>query len=214
MFKRTEKLPGDFETRYKSENLKNEIADIGMWGMIPSVTYSMNSPGGIKRLEKNHILFAFIEEFFGDDEFAFEPNMVDDRFVFLPAAVGHQGIGITVAPDVPGFLEVAHFWYPCEFTDKMIPIGASQVYIPNFKMMPGPELARMVRTIYMDDMSNTSKHYCTFPFTPDLVVTLTGNFMDDISRSSKVIRDALKNADYTTKRNGEGLIEFMQRMMM
>ena len=56
MIKRTEKLPGDFENRYKSESLKDEIADIGMWGMIPAVTYKMDSSAGIKRLEKIYIM--------------------------------------------------------------------------------------------------------------------------------------------------------------
>ncbi len=212
MTKRTGKLPGDFETRYKSNNLKNQIEDEGMWGMIPSVTYSINSPGGIERLEKNHLLFAFIDEYFGDEDFAFEPNMMDDRYVFLPAKVDHQGIGIAIAPDVPGFLEVAHFWYPDEFTKKPIPFGPSQVYIPNFKIKPGPELAKMVRDVYLDDDKSSDTNYCTFPFTPDIVVTMSGNFMDNIDKSAKTIRDALKSADPATKRNGEGLIEFMQRI--
>ena len=80
-------------------------------------------------------------------------------------------------------------------------------------MKPGPELAQMVKKVYMNDGGSDDTHYCTFPFTPDLVVTLTGNFMDRTRQSVKIIRDSLKNADPATKRNGEGLIEFMQRMM-
>lgn len=72
--------------------------------MIPAVNYKMDSPDGIKRLEKNHILFAFIDEYFGEAPFAFEPNMQDDRFVFLPADVGHQGMGIAVSSEIPEFL--------------------------------------------------------------------------------------------------------------
>lgn len=210
---RNGRLPGNFENRYKSNNLKNQIEDIGMWGMIPAVNYPIDCPEGIKRLEKNHPLFAFIDEYFGEAPFAFEPNMRDDRYVFLPAEVDHQSIGIAVSSEIPGFLEIAHFWYPCEFTEKTISIGPSQVYIPNFCMKPGPELAQMVEKIYMNGSENIGSHYCTFPFTPELVVTLTGNFMDNTNQSIKTIRDSLKNADPATKRNGEGLVEFMQRMM-
>lgn len=32
---KTGRLPGDFESRYRSESLKEKIADIGMWGLIP-----------------------------------------------------------------------------------------------------------------------------------------------------------------------------------
>lgn len=213
MKKRTEKLPGDFEGRYKSEKLKDLIADEGMWGLIPAVTYSMNSPGGIKRLEKNHPLFAFIDEFFGEDEFAFEPNMMDDRFVFLPADVGHQGMGVMVSNDFPGFLEAGHFWYPAEFTQKVIPIGPSQVYVPIFSTKPGKELSDIVRKVYMETTNANSSHYCTFPFSPDHVVTLSGDFMDNLEESVSTIRNALKDAEPSIKRNGEGLIGFMERQM-
>lgn len=213
MFTRTEKLPGDFEGRYKSENLKDQIADEGMWGLIPAVTYSMSSPEGVKRLERNHILFSFIDEWFGDEPFAFEPNMRDDRFIFLPEEVGHQGMGVTVSYEIPGFLEVGHFWYPSEFTQKTIPIGGSQVYIPTFSMKPGAELAGMVRDVYLNRKGKSDENFCTFPFSPNLVVELSGFFMDRTSQSVNKIRNALKDADPATRRNGEGLVEFIQRMM-
>ena len=213
MTKRTEKLPGDFENRYKSENLKDQIADIGMWGMIPAVNYSMSSTRGINRLEKNHTLFEFIDKYFRDEPFAFEPNMQDDRFVFLPVEVGHQGIGVTVSNDMPGFLEVGHFWYPSEFTSKSISFGLGQVYVPIFITKPSDDLAGIIQKAFMAESNTSDSNYCTFPFSPYHVVTLSGNFGDKVSEAAQTIRNALKDADAATKRNGEGLIGFMERQM-
>ncbi len=210
---RKEKLPSDFESRYKNDYLKDQIADDGLWAFIPAVDYSMNSPKGIKRLEKHHVLFEFIDNYLGDMPFAFEPNMQDNRYVLLPDDVGHQGMGVTVSSEVPGFLEVGHFWYPSEFTEKTLPIGPDQVYVANFCMKPGPELANMVKDIYTRKNEADDGNFCTFPFSPDHVVTLSGYFMDHTNKSAEIIRNVLKDAEYSIKRNGEGLIEFMQRMM-
>ncbi len=95
-----------------------------MWAFIPAVDYSINSPKGVKRLEKHHVLFEFIDNYLGEMPFAFEPNMQDNRYVLLPDDVGHQGIGVTVSSEVPGFLEVGHFWYPFEFTEKTLHLTA------------------------------------------------------------------------------------------
>ena len=207
-----EKLPGVYEKKYKSDQLKSKIADDGMWCLIPAVTGNMNSSYGERRLKENDLLFSFIDEFFFDVPYAFEPNMQDGRFVFLPDDVDHQGIGICVSKELPGFLEIGHFWYPCEFTEKRISIGGAQVYIPMINAKPGPELADTIQKIYMKN--NTSQQrYCTFLFEPELVITLKGNFMDRLDQSVKMIRDSLINRSIQTKRNGEGLIIFMQNIM-
>ncbi len=59
-----EKLPSNFESKIKNEYLKEQIADVGMWGLIPSVNYSMKSPKGIKRINDNMPLFKFIDSNF------------------------------------------------------------------------------------------------------------------------------------------------------
>ena len=92
--KRREPLPGPYEKKYKSEDLKFKIADIGMWSMIPAVKGDMDSPSGLNRLKENDILFSFIDEYFPNDPYAFEPNMQDGRFMFLPDEVRHQGMGV------------------------------------------------------------------------------------------------------------------------
>ena len=203
-------LPGDFETRYKSEGLKEQISEISMWSMIPAVTYSMESKKGIRRLEKHHLLFEFIDEHFGNDSFAFEPNMQDDRFVFIPQNVSHQGIGICVCDGLPGFLEVGHFWYPGDYSKKRsMPIGMGQVYVPMFRERPDDELVDMVRRIYMK--KDRHEQYCTFPFSPKTIVTLKGNFMDHLPQSIKTIREAVQGQDPVIVRNAEGLINFMEQ---
>ena len=212
MNKERELLPGRYEGRYKSENLKAQIADIGMWSMIPAVSGGMNSKNGLERLRKNNLLFSFIDEFFPDFPFAFEPYMRDGRFVFLPEDVGHQGIGICVSNELPGFLEIGHFWYPGEFTEKKTSVGMGQVYVPMFSARPGADLAIMVRQVYTQERQ-LYQRYCTFPFEPDLIVTLRGNFLDRMGASVKQIRDAIKGRSIQTQRNGEGLINFMQRIM-
>ena len=78
------KLPGIYEKRYKSENLKRAIADDGMWYLIPCVSVGMDSPQGIHRIKENDLLFTFIGQYFPDAPFAFEPYMVDGRFAANP----------------------------------------------------------------------------------------------------------------------------------
>ena len=132
----------------------------------------------------------------------------DGRFVFLPEDVGHQGVGICVSKEFPGFLEVCHFWYPCEFTEKTIPFGPGQVYVPMFSARP-EQLVEMVQRVYMEYRKQGYMYYCTFPFNPDVVVTLEDNFLDKMSQSIRRIRTTLKNETSQIQRNGEGLITFM-----
>jgi hypothetical protein len=208
-----EKLPGGYENRYKSENLKALIADEGMWTFIPAVEGIMDSPKGIRRLKENDLLFSFIDHWFPDSPFAFEPNMQDGRFMLLPEDVGHQGIGICVSKDLPGFLETGNFWYPCEFTEKKIAFGPGQVYVPAFSQKPEEPLADMVRAVYMEQKKPKQHDYCTFLYAPDIVITLEGYFLDHLDQSEKKIRSALRNTDPQVQRNGEGLIHFMHWVM-
>lgn len=138
--------------------------------------------------------------------------MQDGRFVFLPENVGHQGVGICVSKEIPGFLEVGHFWYPYEFTEKTISFGSDQVYVPMFSARP-EHLVKIVQKIYIDQREPDRTGYCTFFFGPDAVVTLKGNFLDRLSPSVKLIRTALKTQSTQVQRNGEGLIQFMKRIM-
>ena len=208
-----EKLPEIYEEKYKSEILKTKIADIGMWSMIPCVTGNMDSAYGVCRLKENDLLFSFIDAYFHDMPFAFEPNMQDGRFVFLPEDVWHQGMGICVSKELPGFLEIGHFWYPCEFTNRTASVPVDQVYIPMFSSKPGSELADMVRNVYLQNDKQKNGHYFTFPFCMNLTVKLMGHFLDRIDQSAKTIKTALKDQDPQIQRNGEGLIMFMRRIM-
>lgn len=206
------RLPDFYEIRYHSELLKEKIADDGMWSMIPAVRGSMHSSEGIRRLKENDLLFLFIDQFFPDGPFDFEPNMEDGRFVFLPENVSHQGIGICASKNLPGLLEVSHFWYPYEFTEKRISFGPGQVYVPVFSARP-EQLVELVRRVYMGSEPPGLMCYCTFPFNLDVMVTLEDNFLDRMNWSARQIRAALKNETPQIRRNGEGLIQVMQDLM-
>ncbi len=208
------KAYNDFIKQFKSKTLIEKITDTGMWGMIPGVDYTMESPRGVRRLKENQLLFTFIDEFFPDDKYAFEPNMQDGRYVFLPSDVGHQGIGVCASQALPGFLDVGHFWYPCEFSEKDVTVGGAQVYVPIFSAKPGKTLADLLRSIYLYENDTYHKgYYCTFPFDAELIVKLEGNFLDDVSRSAKKIRKALKGKSEQTRQNGERLIGFMESII-
>ncbi len=207
-----EKLPGGFEEKYRSENLKERIADLGMWTYIPGVPRGMNSAEGIKRLKENDVLFTFIDQYFQDVPFAFEPNMRDGRYVFLPHNVSHQGIGICASKELPGFLEVGHFWYPWEYTDKSN-LNIDQVYIPQYSTRPDLKFADQIRRLYAESKDLKQVHFCTFPFDPDTVLRLDGRFLDQLGKTSAAIRNALKNRSSQVQKNGEGLILFMERLM-
>lgn len=206
------KLPAIYETKYKSELLKAKIADPGMWAFVPSVNYSMESKEGIRRLKENDPLFTFIDTYFPDMIFAFEPNMQDGRFVFLPEHVTQQGTGVCISKKMPGFLEVGHFWYPMEYTEHPLVFPLDQVYVAMFSHKPDPELARMIRNIYAPKPMKPTDQCCIFPFGKDVTVTLGEDFLDRLSESERIIRNALKNQDPMIQRNGEGLIMFMRQI--
>ena len=64
-----DKLPGIYESRYKSEMLKEQIADDGMWLLNPGIHGDMDSREGIQRLKENDLLFRFIDRFFPEGPF-------------------------------------------------------------------------------------------------------------------------------------------------
>ena len=69
----------------------------------------------------------------------------------------------------------------------------------------------MVKRVYSDSR-NQHGNYCTFPFLPDTIVTLEGDFLDNPEEASKTIRKVLKDKDPQIQRSGEGLIMFIERL--
>ena len=199
-------LPPRYARKYNSANLKAKIADENMWPLIPGVNPDISGLDGARRMKQNELLFKFIDQYFPDAPYAFEPNMVDGRFIMLPDNPSHQGLGVCVSNDLPGFLEVCHLWYPLEYMGQ---ISGRQAYCPSFSMKPGEMLAKLVREAFSPQVSEGQ--YCTFAFTPDLIVTLRGNFMNEINKTARTIREALKDGDEKIQSNGEALIHFMKR---
>ena len=203
-------LPARYDKLYKSTYLKNQIADIAMWSLIPGVNPDINSVQGTRRMKENAPLFSFIDTYFPDGPFAFEPNMQDGRFVFLPSVVDHQGIGICASTDMPGMLDVGHFWYPEEFTEHGTAFHIDQVWVCMYSTKLYDELAELVKGIYFNESGNK---LCSFPFGGGYVVTLEGDFLDRLNGSIKKIRNNLVTADEIVQRNGEGMVQFMKKLM-
>ena len=210
-------LPGTWERRLRSEYLKERIVDSGMWDQIPGVDPNMNSARGKRRLSENAPLFDFIDKYFPKGPFAFEPNMRDGRFMFLPENVRHQGMAVCVSTTIGGALEAGHFWYPSDFTQKSAPLGLDQTYVATITTTELEPLARMVKDTYFgvrDLYGDThGEPWCTFPFDMGVVVEVSGYFMDDINRATDVIRGALRDQSVKVKRSGEGLIMFMRQAL-
>lgn len=203
-------LPYGYEEKYHSEKLKERIAGEDLWYMIPAVRGDISSVSGKKRMRENDPLFSFIDRYFPDDDYAFEPNMEDGRFVFLPADVNHQGIGIAASKFGPQYLDVIQFWYPVEYMSGKSAFPVDQVAVNAYSVRPDQAFADEIRKCYMQ--KRKKEHYCTFPYLPGLMVTLKGNFLDDPEKSAGIIRDSLKDQSAQTIRNGEGLILFMYRV--
>jgi hypothetical protein len=210
------KLPPMWEKKIKSDYLKEKIADLGMWTFIPGVDPNINSAKSKRRLKANETLFSFIDKYFPEGPFAFEPNMRDGRFMFLPDDVYHQGMAVGASLMIPGALEVGQFRYPEEFCSDHLTSHIDQVYVPSFTTSHDDELAEMVRDIYFEDVATPRSMFphmkCDFPFFINLTVRLEGEFLDDVEASAKTIRDALQDQSDQIKRNGEGLIMFMERV--
>lgn len=118
--------------KYQNSVLKEKIVDPGMWNFIPGVS-PIPTKDGLKRLKENDPLFSFIDKYMSDIEFDFEPLMEDGRFICLPANPAHQGFGICVSKQAPEtYLEICHFWYPAEFTNKKFTVIVDQLYMPEF----------------------------------------------------------------------------------
>ena len=203
-------LPSRFDKLYKSTFLKGKIGDIGMWSLIPGVDPNIDSIAGSRRMKENAPLFSFIDKYFPDGNYAFEPNMQDGRFVFIPEHVHHQGIGISASTGMPGWLDVGHFWYPLEFTEGKTAFPIDQVWVCMYSTNLFEELAETVKKWYFND---SEEKLCTFPFGSEHVVTLEGDFLDRMNTSIRAIRAGLKDADPQVQRNGEGLIHFMKKVV-
>jgi hypothetical protein len=213
-----DRLPDFYEIRYHSELLKEKIADDGMWCLIPGVDPNINSAKSKRRLKMNEALFSFIDAYFPEGPFAFEPNMRDGRFMFIPDNVYHQGMAVCASHMIPGALEVGHFWYPHDYCNGELKSYVDQVYVPTFTTTLKGELAEMVRGIYFDDTDDSTRdayprNLCDFPFNMGLSVRLEGDFMDDVETAAKTILDALANQDAQTRRNGDGLVMFMRQLV-
>lgn len=209
------KLPAAYEKKYHSEHLKDMIADPMMWQLIPGVPGEANSPAGKKRLKENDPLFSFVDTYFPDNEFGFEPIMTDGRFVFLPEETTHQGFGICASKTSSAMLEICHFWYPAEYSEKpLIANCLNQLYAPGFLMAPGEPLRDLAQKYFYDtSYENEYVGGCVFPFGPGHAAVLEGYFLDNLPETEKIIREAVKDANPEFRKKAETQIMFMRKLM-
>lgn len=77
-------LPKSWQNKFKSEKLRDAVADIGMWFYVTDPM----SMEGRARLKRNEAIFRLAESLSVD--YAFESNENDD-FELIPASVQHRG---------------------------------------------------------------------------------------------------------------------------
>lgn len=210
-----ERLPAKYEKKYKNQSLKNKIVDPMMWSMIPGVS-SISTRNGQKRLKENDALFSFIDRYLSDVDFAFEPVMSDGRFVCLPPDPAHQGFGVCVSKLMPEtHLEICHFWYPWEFTEKSFDIFIDQLYKPSFLIAidNSQQINACLEMIKRVFSNNDDSRYCTFAFSPEKYITFQGNFLDDLKTSENKIRELIANQSQKIIEEGEITIGLMNQLM-
>ena len=118
-------------------------------------------------------------------------------------------------PALPGALEVGHFWYPRDFSTRVLKNDPDQLYADMFTTIHDDVVAEMARPILAPGGYTVRPHpkrRCDFPFFLNLTVTLEGPFMDDAGKAAKTITETLRGRDEQVRRNGEGLAMFMRRL--
>ncbi len=177
-------LPGKFEKKYQSEQLKELIADEDQWIMHPPFR-PMEGAYGVRRIKANDLLFTFIDRYLGDMDYAFEPGM-DGMFICLPYYVIHQGIGLRVNREDPSRLEICELWYPGEYSGKNIMMPMMQKYSPMY-LLPDDrtdEVTGKIREYFaLRPKSFPDDNYCTFSFALDHCVMLEEHFLDNLPQT-------------------------------
>lgn len=200
-----EHLPGMFETKYRSEYLKEKIADPLLWEMLSSeIGGSLNSAAGKRCLRKNDVLFTFIDKYLPDGSYSLAIG-VPGIFLCVPAIGRHQGIAFYVPPKSSDLM-FCHYWNPSDFSSNAknnIGCGILNTFIaPADEMLGG-----FVRDVFTEKADSPS-YYCTFAFDMTHIMVFRDNFMDDISAVQKKVDEFLKYESDDLQRAGQYLINY------
>ena len=195
-------LPKAWQNKFKSEKLKDAVADIGMWYQAPDPM----SMEGRERLKRNEAVFRLAESLSVD--YAFEPNENGD-FELIPESVIHQGIGITVSSLLNG-LELDVYFFPCDYSEdekRNLPLRFIRVPVistsdielvkecaeKNFSMYKGEKIA-------------------SIPFSFSRIAMLEGNFTDDFAKTKKICKDVVAGGEDYEIKNCKRFLEFIKNV--
>ena len=209
------RLPPTWQKRIRSDYLKEQLVDYFLWTQIPGVDPDMGSARGRRRLKESEALFAFVDTYFPEGPFAIEPNMHDGRFMLIPDEFYHQGMAICASLRYPGALEVGHFWYPRDFSTRVLKNDPDQLYADMFTTIHDDVVAEMARSILAPGgytVRPNPKRRCDFPFFLNLTVTLEGPFLNDVGSAVRTVKEALRDQSEQIRRNGSGLTMFMKTL--
>ncbi|WP_310604585.1 hypothetical protein [Anaerosporobacter sp.] len=193
-------LPKSWQNKFKSEKLKDAIADIGMWFQAPDPM----SVEGRARLKRNEAIFLLAESLSVD--YAFEPNENGD-FELIPASVEHQGIGFSVSSVLEG-VELDVYFFPCDYSEdsrrKLPPYSVRVPVASTANIECVKECVEQYFSMYKD------KRIASIPFSFSRVATLEGNFIDDFAKTRKICKDAVAGGEEYEIENCKRFLEFIK----
>lgn len=197
-------LPKSWQNRFKSEKLRDAVADIGLWFQFPDPM----SKEGRERLKRNEAIFQLAESL--SVGYAFEPNENGD-FELIPESVRHQGIGFSVSP-LWEAIQLDVYFFPCDYSEDpkrnlppiyvRVPVESSN----NMEMIK--EYADKYFSMY------NGKLIANIPFSFSRTVTLEGNFIDDFGKTRKICREAVDGGEEYERQNCKNFIEFIKNAGM
>lgn len=193
-------LPKSWQNKFKSEKLKDAVADIGMWFQAPDPM----SVEGRARLKRNEAIFHLAESLSID--YAFEPNENGD-FELIPASVQHQGIGFSVSSMLEG-IELDVYFFPCDYSeDSKRKLPPYSVRIPvastaNVELVK--ECVEKYFSLYKD------KQIASIPFSFSRIAILEGKFIDNFAKTKKICKAAVSDGEEYEIKNCERFLDFIK----
>ncbi|MGL5259740.1 MAG: hypothetical protein ACRC7V_06475 [Lachnospiraceae bacterium] len=193
-------LPKSWQNKFKSEKLKDAVADIGMWFQAPDPM----SAEGRARLKRNEAIFCLAESLSVD--YAFEPNENGD-FELIPESVSHQGIGFSVSSLLEG-IELDVYFFPCDYSEnpkRKLPPYSIRVPVVSTANV---ELVKECAEKYF--LLHNEKQIASIPFSFSRIVTLEGCFIDNFSKTKKICKATVSDGEEYEIKNCERFLDFIK----
>lgn len=193
-------LPKSWQNKFKSEKLKDAVADIGMWFQLPDPM----SVEGRARLKRNEAIFRLAESLSVD--YAFEPNENGD-FELIPASVEHQGIGFSVSSMLEG-IELDVYFFPCDYSEdpkrKLPPYSVRVPVASTANVELVKECVEKYFSMYKD------KQIASIPFSFSRIAILERNFIDDFVKTKRICNAVVAGRDEYEIKNCKRFLEFIK----